>query len=213
MDAIAMPKNNFLRLLFTDLSAWTLLFSNLFVIYIAISEHWPLITIMLAYWCQSIIVGIFNFIRILTLKDFSVENFRISGRNATPGTGTKLFTAFFFAMHYGIFHLVYLLFITSGMLFGDFSGSAIKVDLSFVAITAGIFFLNHMFSFATNYAKDSAKKQNIGKIMFYPYARIIPMHLTILFGGMFFANSDTIILFLGLKTLADLIMHAIEHSQ
>ena len=45
--------------------------------------------------------------------------------------------------------------------------------------------------------------------MFYPYARIIPMHLTIVFG---FNFGGALILFLVLKTFADVIMHIVEHN-
>ena len=45
--------------------------------------------------------------------------------------------------------------------------------------------------------------------MFYPYARIIPMHLTIIFGSSF---GGTLPLFLVLKTFADAIMHVVEHN-
>lgn len=53
--------------------------------------------------------------------------------------------------------------------------------------------------------------------MFFPYARIIPMHLTIIFGGMFLylgiGSVFVLVLFLGLKAVADLIMHIIEHRE
>ncbi len=55
---------------------------------------------------------------------------------------------------------------------------------------------------------------NIGTIMFFPYARVIPMHLTIVIGGHFTKGSQgALILFLALKTIADLIMHMIEHAE
>ena len=48
--------------------------------------------------------------------------------------------------------------------------------------------------------------------MFFPYARILPLHLTIL-AGFFIAGSPIgVAFFLVVKTVADLIMHAIEHS-
>jgi len=46
--------------------------------------------------------------------------------------------------------------------------------------------------------------------MFFPYARIIPMHLTIIFGMLL--GKGAIVLFLTLKTLADMIMHVLEHN-
>jgi len=58
------------------------------------------------------------------------------------------------------------------------------------------------------------KKQNIGRVLFSPYARIIPMHLTILFGWIVFnalGEKVALVLFLILKTIADVIMHVREH--
>ena len=47
----------------------------------------------------------------------------------------------------------------------------------------------------------------------FPYARIIPMHLTILLGSYFVGGAEgTLIIFLALKTLADVLMHMIEHG-
>ena len=67
------------------------------------------------------------------------------------------------------------------------------------------------------YFKNKPQKRNIGELMFFPYARIIPMHLTIIFGGIFLfsgiASTFVLILFLGLKTVADLVMHFIEHKE
>lgn len=47
--------------------------------------------------------------------------------------------------------------------------------------------------------------------MFLPYARVIPMHLTIIFGFGFGSHSFALIIFLILKTVADWIMHEFEH--
>ena len=52
--------------------------------------------------------------------------------------------------------------------------------------------------------------------MFYPYARILPMHLLIV-GGFFLADGGAqtaaVVLFLILKTGADTVMHYIEHRE
>jgi len=53
--------------------------------------------------------------------------------------------------------------------------------------------------------------------MFFPYIRIVPMHLTIIFAGNAIEQGSTItglmVLFLLLKTAADAIMHWIEHRK
>lgn len=207
-------KKFYLKYLSGDYSAWTLIASNLIMILLAIEEKWNVSTLMWIYWFQSVIIGIVNFIRILGLKDFSTENFRINDRPATPTNETKVKTALFFAMHYGLFHLVYMFFLLI-----PFWGG--RPNIGYVLASATVFLANHLFSFFYNREQDS-RKQNIGRLMFFPYARIIPMHLTIIFGGMIFSVGSemrfplteeiVLALFLGLKTLADLIMHTREHA-
>ena len=191
----------------SDMSAWSLVLSNAFTVLLAVIQRWDLLSIMLIYWCQSVIIGFFNVIRILELKNFSTEGLKINGRPVDPTTSTKIQVAVFFALHYGFFHFIYLFFLFSG-------NKTYDIDLKFIVLTAAVFFANHLFSFLYNRGKDK-KKENIGRIMFFPYARIVPMHLTIILGasvaGGGFSAFYTIF-FLGLKTTADLIMHSVEHA-
>lgn len=196
-----------------DFSLWLLLSSNLITIFFAIREGWDLKTIMLIYWFQSLTIGLFNFIRILQLKEFSTENFKINDRYVQPTQRTKIFTAFFFLFHYGLFHSIYLVFLLTGTFGGSLAVGTNIIDIKFILLTALLFFINHLFSFIYNKPKDT-KKQNIGTLMFYPYARIIPMHMTIgpmmILGGNF--SEVVLLFFLILKTLADAVMHIIEHQ-
>lgn len=191
-----------------DLSFWLLLFSNIVTIYFAVTENWNISTVMWVYWFQSVTIGIFNFIRILQLKNFSTEGLKINGQPIQSTQQAKTFTALFFLFHYGFFHFGYMIFLLVGA-FTKAYGSVPNVnELKYILLTALLFFLNHLFSYFYNKPKDT-KKQNIGAVMFYPYARIIPMHVTIIFGFFF---SGILPLFLVLKTFADLTMHMIEHS-
>lgn len=200
-----------------DFSLWSLLFSNLITIFFATKEGWNLLTLMWIFWFQSITIGLFNFIRILRLKKFSTSGLKINNQPAQPSKSTKTFTAFFFLVHYGLFHffyLIYLFFISIYQivgLHGHISTTLVStpLDMRFVYFTALVFFVNHLFSFIYNAPKDT-KKQNIGTLMFYPYARVIPMHLTILLGDINAKNS--LIFFLSLKTFSDILMHVIEHK-
>ncbi len=82
-------------------------------------------------------------------------------------------------------------------------------------IAAILFFVNHLVSYWLNKKELEMKKPNLGQMMFTPYARIIPMHLTILFGFWIIEATTwtpiAIVFFLGLKTAADLVMHLSEH--
>ncbi len=188
----------------TDSSTISLLLSNFLVITLAIVQGWEVTTVLWVYWMQSVIIGFFNFLRILSLKKFSTENFTINNQPTSPTSNTKLFTAFFFAFHYGFFHFIYAIFLF------NFFRSSQPLDFGYLFLGGLIFFLNHFFSYRHNKIIDGQKTRNIGQLMFSPYARIIPMHLIIIFGA--FLGQSTLIVFLLLKTLADLLMHTIKHT-
>lgn len=186
-----------------NLSIISLLLSNLVVIFLAIVQRWDVSTVLWVYWMQSIIIGFFQFLRILSLKKFSTENFTINNKPTLPTSQTKVFTAFFFAFHYSFFHFIYAIF-----LFNLFTNKAL--DFTYLFLGGLIFFLNHTFSYVHNKIIDEQKTQNIGQLMFSPYARIVPMHLIIIFGAIL--GQSTLIVFLLLKTLIDLLMHTIKHK-
>lgn len=204
MSIKSQPQRN----LFDDPSLWFLMLSNFVTIFVATKENWNLSTIMWVYWFQSITVGFFNFIRILQLKEFSTEGFKLNGHVTQPTQGTKIFTAFFFLFHYEFFHFVYFIFLLTGTLTQTYGNRPDPIELKYIFLTALLFFINHLFSYLYNRPRDT-KKQNIGSLMFYPYARIIPMHLTIIFSSAF---GSALLSFLVLKTFADGIMHVIEHN-
>lgn len=187
---------------YNDLSFWVLLFSNGITVLYAVMQSWSLGTIMAIYWVQSIIIGGFNVFRILSLKKFSTEGFTINDKPVAPTEETKKFTALFFAAHYGFFHLIYASFI---LLDGK------EFNLHYIFLGGIIFFIDHFFSYRYNKKRDEQKVRNIGRLMFFPYARIIPMHLTILFGSLL-PGLFPLVLFLGLKTVADGVMHVVEHE-
>ena len=213
--------------LLSDPTAVILVISNILFLVFAIQLGVPLFQILIVYWIQSVIIGFFNFLKILTLKNFSTKGFMINGKSVEPTEGTKVFTALFFAFHYGFFHFIYLIFLITFLSMGTLSAlhlvapsttqiqNASTIINGFIVMLVGaaIFFVNHLISFLF-YLKKPKKKQNIGTIMFTPYARVVPMHLMIMFGFFLGAASiPAIAFFVFLKTIADLVMHTIEHTE
>jgi len=190
------------RPFYDDLSFWVLIFTNGATITYTIIENWPLITIMLVYWVQSCIIGFFNVIRILSLKEFSTEGYYINDKPVAPTEQTKRKSAYFFAFHYGFFHAIYAVFLLTNI-----EG----VSVHHVLFGGIVFFVDHLFSFRYNRERDQKKIQNLGRLMAFPYARVIPMHLVIVLFGVFLSGALPLLVFLGLKTLADVIMHVVEH--
>jgi hypothetical protein len=197
---------NFLRCIVKDKSSWGLILSNIIVIITALTEKWDLPTVMIIYWIQSIIIGVFNVAKMLSLK-MPFKERGVPQKEAMIG---KIFMAGFFTVHYGFFHFGYYEFLR-----GSFS----KIDFNLLVITSAVFFINHLFSFIYNYKEDN-KIQDITKLMVLPYQRIVPMHITIIFG--FFIMSViggqmgaqiALLLFLILKSIADVKMHFMEHLE
>jgi hypothetical protein len=189
-----------------DLSSASLILSNLVTIVIAVMQDWNLGVLIWIYWGQSVIIGLANFVRILSLKKFSTENFKINDEPVPPTRWTQIRTAFFFLFHYGFFHLGYLFFLRQGH-------PVASADLSMIGMCILIFLGNHVFSLIINIRRDLERVPNIGTMMFFPYARIIPIHLTIIFGTQMAKGTQQLIFFLALKTVADVIMHIVEHSR
>jgi len=97
-----------------DGSVWSLVAANAIALGIAGYQDWSTASLMLVYWAQSVVIGAANVFRILALDRFSTENFRINNRAVDPTPATKRQVAAFFALHYGLFHVVYLVFLATG---------------------------------------------------------------------------------------------------
>lgn len=191
-----------------DRSSQSLLLSNLFTAVIALAGNWSVVDLMWVYWGQSVVIGFFNWKRMRLLQDFSTEGVRMNNRAVDPTPATRRRMAAFFAVHYGFFHLGYLVFLVSE------SDQVSRLDMAASAVCVLLFAANHRFSFRYNLEQDLARKPNIGTIMLFPYARIIPMHITIVSGARFAGGTTgSLILFMALKTAADWFMHVIEHRQ
>jgi len=200
---------------FGKFSTWSLIFSNLAVIFFAIIDKLSAIDVLWIYWAQSVIIGIFNFVKMLLLKEFSTEGFKQGNKVVLPTKAVKISTALFFLFHYGFFHFIYAVFLSSFSSFGvSHSGS---LNINYFYYSSIIFFINYLIEFINLFREPAAETPNLGKIMFAPYARIIPMHLTIILGGFIAAagsafSADTnlmiIVLFTGIKTVVDMISHS-----
>lgn len=201
-----------------DPTVLSLLFSNLLTILIAVLFNWNLIEVLWVYLGQSVIIGLFNFLKIIkiSISQNTTAGFKVIG----------LFSSFFFLVHYNGFHFGYFLFLSMLSFIPGSSGNFVPMNiLNFLPvflITLFIFFINHLFSFIYYFKKIDVPTMNeknilMGDLMFRPYARIIPMHFTIMFGTLIISlgnfNSFVLIFFLLLKTYADLKMHISEHKE
>lgn len=188
-----------------DLSLWAVIGGNLLSIILATLQSWPMGEVMWVYWAQSIIIGILNVFRMLSLKEFSTEGMIMNNKPVPENEAGKTLTAVFFAVHYGFFHFVYAVFLWNDMPLSDLSTD----DLMLMALCIVGFFAAHKYSLGHNAKSDfKQKRPNLSTLMFYPYLRIIPMHFTIILGG---TMGGAMVIFMVLKTVADAGMHMVEH--
>ena len=163
-----------------------------------------------------------------------------------PSLLTKALLAGFFVLTYGFLHAMYASFLVFFMVssifhavspiepfdfFVDYKcgdGGCHKVehpsfdlDPFFAAVfavlaAAGVFFINHLFSFVYNLSRKRAK-ENIGTIFLRPYERIAPMHITVVLAGFVWMLTGSslllMLLFLLVKTAADLYSHVKKHIE
>jgi len=193
------------------LTVLALIISNAAVIFIAKIDKWDIITITLIYWIQNVIIMFLFIIKILTLKGFSTKGLKIFGKHVEPTSGTRYKAALKFFLYYGIFHLAFLY-----LIFNDDTISRIQFVKSnlFTAvfvIAIVIFLFNHLFSFIYYFKKDQEKEVELGKLLFSGEARVAPMNL-IVFGFILVIKSGDLVFFMLLKTIADVIMHIVEHK-
>jgi hypothetical protein len=204
----------------------SLIFANVVTIVLAILGNWDLATVLFIYWSQSIIIGIFTVISILGADTAALaadieKPIREQGGSVTI---TPCYAGFykcglagFFTLHYGIFHWAYFSFIVESGLFEPVNFSDPGIWLS-----CGLFFANHFYSHI-RYRHEGARGAGvINEEFFSPYRRIIPMHLTIIFGSIVVialqvfgiqSTMPVLVLFLVLKTHSDISAHLIKHAQ
>jgi hypothetical protein len=203
---------------------FALLSANLITIVLAIAGTWDAGPVIFIYWAQSVIIGIFTVVTLLLADTMAIKadmDARHRERNGNISLDPRqvrthqYLLALFFFIHYGIFHLAYYDFIITSGMFGP-------VELSDPGIwfSCGLFFASHLYSFLYYRTRERRGEEYVNDAFIGPYFRIVPMHLTIMSGAIvilflgFLGIESTLpllVLFLLLKTAADLAMHLWKH--
>lgn len=181
-------------------SVYFLVLVNLMPIAGVILFGWDVATIMAIYWLENVILGVLNIPKMWA---------------CSGGIGEKLFITIFFSFHYGMFcwgHMSFLndMFDTQAIFDGLLDGGPILWTA--ISLTA-----SHFFSMIVNFfAKKEYIDRQAALQMFAPYARIMALHVVLIFGGflvmLFGAPLFALILLIGIKIVMDLVTHTIEHG-
>jgi hypothetical protein len=183
-----------LQKIIRDPALWTLIILNLLFIYEFRNDPSQYTSIIWLYWCQSVLIGVFNFLDMITIKNAD-NDVTVNGKPATKWQAKGCFPLFFL-VHYGIFHVVYLVFLTVDFKLSDTNFTYLRWALAGVLVQQFIHFVQLKI-------RSSNTSRSIGSIFFTPYLRIIPMHLTILLPKIL--GWTPAITFLILKTVFDVI--------
>lgn len=187
-------------------SALVLIAANTAPVVGVLALHWSIFIIILLYWCENVVVGVFNVLRMALAEP----------RGTLEKAGKAVLIPFFIA-HYGIFTIVHGVFVVA--LFGSTNtlrelvagGSGLLWGL-------GAMVASHGYSFVTNYLRTGEyRRVDLGLLLFQPYARVVVMHLTILGGGLaaqkLGAPLAALLVLIALKTGVDLVAHLAERRK
>lgn len=183
---------------------------------------WSVWQILIIYWLENGIVGVFNVLKMLKAEGTgfaSTESFRMNGRSPV-GQGKAALIPFF-CLHYGIFWFVHGVFVLMLPLFGaSETGGESSFGTTpdpFVLVAAVVALsishgLSYLFNFVGGgeYQRVSAAQQ-MGK----PYGRLVVLHVTIILGAMAIIFTGAAIAALAilvlLKIALDIGLHLAEH--
>jgi hypothetical protein len=201
----------------------TLLLANLGTIWLFVWQNGSIMQVLWSYWLQSVIIGAVHVFRIasLPLDGITLNGKTISAQDSPAIKNTaRVFLAGFFIVHYGMFHVGYMIFLivfsTQDVPF-MMNGAETTLSLNEHGVAPGIvllsgaaFAVHHILSFIGErqaWLEHPKSAPHMMTVLFRPYSRILPMHLIIILGPVIAMALDTnavFIAFMILKTLADL---------
>lgn len=184
-------------------SSRNLVLANAATLAAALVFDWNVGWLLWPYWMQSVVIGWFARKRMLTLHRFSTEGFTSNDKRVPEDESGKRSTANFFRLHYGFFHVGYLVFLVADHAVGSWRDAVI------LAACGVSFVLSQRNTYDAQHAADLRGKPNLGTLMFTPYLRVVPMHLAIILGADV-AGSGALWLFTALKTGSDLLLDWID---
>jgi hypothetical protein len=194
---LAPPITN---LLLARLPLIAILVSNLLPVFGILYLHWSMGSVMVLYWVENVIVGLFTILKIAFAR-------------AQIGSGTgKLAIIVFFCLHFGGFCLGHGI-IIAGLflprLYRSWNWQSLLAEL-WVPILGMV--ISYGISFVQHYLRGGIyKRASLTKLMFEPYPRIVPLHFGIILGGFVcFAFGSPIwfvLMLIAFKTTAEVVAY------
>lgn len=196
---------------------------------------WDVLSILLLYWAESVIIGVLNVFRMIACQNDNILLGllpQLAGRSvpeelsrSIPAIAVNAFKFIlipFFVLHYGGFCWGHLTLVIG--LFSD-QGLSIRLGSSLAALWERSFWIavaaiagSHLFSFVTNYiGRGEYKTASLFLLMHRPYGRIIAMHLAVVLGAglIIWLGSPLpmLIILIVAKTVLDMRLHERERGK
>lgn len=215
-------------------SSLVLILANLIPVIGVLLYEWNVLSILLLYWTESVIIGVLNVARmavsdsgnvlqgVLALADRPIPDEVRDNMPQIGGSVLKYILIPFFVVHYGMFCYGHLMAVVG--IFGD-GGISLRASSSlfeywqptfWIAVVA--VFASHLYSFMANFIGEGEyKRANLMLLMHRPYGRIIAMHVAIVLGAglvMWLGSPLPMLLILILiKTSLDMRLHEKERGK
>lgn len=176
---------------------------------------WDVFTLLILYWLENGIVGVFNVLK-MALAQGPLDT--RSGPPEKVTTASRATLIPFFIIHYGIFWVVHGVFVLNLPAIIELGASAPPPRIDLVAWGAIGLAISHGASFLFNYmGRGEYRTARLGILMFAPYARLVALHLTIIVGGMLSLSLGSpigsMIVLVAIKIAIDLALHIREHRR
>jgi len=211
----------------------TLIVANLVPLAGVLWFGWDVWAILIIYWLENGIVGVFNVLKMrrasgpyvpvdpASRRRPTFTTLSVNGRPATEMGKAALIP--FFIMHYGMFWFVHGIFVLTLPLFaitggGDQPYFGTTLDpLAILFVLAGLT-ISHGVSYRLNYiGRGEYLRTSPAAQMFAPYGRLVVLHVTIILGAMAIAITGAaaaaIVVLVLLKIALELGLHLAEHRE
>ena len=203
---------------------------NLYTIGLAVYAQWPTMNVILLYWLQNIIIGVFSCVKLVFWKNISFaddgEDRDDNGERLAPlpSGWNKPVQIVRFTFAFFLIHLLLLKFLFSAV---TFPGGDLATTFTAIRFTFALLILNHTISFFLNYAKDTATPTTYRQVDQQAFIRVLPLFGFPLYFAIIFVpllvfslivddwsvmTSVALVLFMVLKSIVDIIAHLATHS-
>lgn len=188
-----------------------LVMANLIPIVGVLFAGWSVLSVMLVFVGESLIIGLYNIAKMLTAQS--------SSEVAQPRLPKRLFLIAFFSIHYGGFCFVHAKIVVSLL------GNGWEKSLNTVADLFQLFvsdmwlplfclMISHGISFVLNYLRRGEYRAiGVKNLLVLPYKRVFIMHAAVILGSVLVVKLNSPIWLVCMLVLLKLVIDILQHNK